>query len=44
MQNYEFVSPYWDDISDSAKDLIKKLLEVDPEARYSAEQVLPSMG
>eukprot|EP00944_MAST-04C_sp_MAST-4C-sp1_P002188 g2188.t1 len=37
---YEFVSPYWDDISDSAKDLIKKLLEVDPEARYSAEQVL----
>ena len=37
---YEFVSPFWDNISDSAKDLIQKLLVVDPAKRYSAEQVL----
>jgi calcium/calmodulin-dependent protein kinase I len=38
--SYEFVSPFWDNVSDSAKDLIKNLLVVDPAARYSAEQVL----
>lgn len=27
--DYEFPSPYWDDISDSAKDLIKKILVKD---------------
>lgn len=37
---YEFLSPYWDEVSDSAKDLISKLLVVDPEERYSAEEVL----
>jgi calcium/calmodulin-dependent protein kinase I len=37
---YEFLSPYWDNVSDTAKDLISKLLVVDPEERYSAEQVL----
>jgi calcium/calmodulin-dependent protein kinase I len=37
---YHFDSPYWDAISDSAKDLISKLLVVDPKQRYSAEQTL----
>eukprot|EP00944_MAST-04C_sp_MAST-4C-sp1_P012946 g12946.t1 len=37
---YNFLSPYWDDVSKSAKDLISKLLEVNPEVRYSARQVL----
>jgi hypothetical protein len=27
---YEFPSPYWDDISDMAKGLIRQLLVVDP--------------
>jgi calcium/calmodulin-dependent protein kinase I len=38
--DYAFVSPFWDNVSDSAKDLIQKLLVVDPVKRYSAEQVL----
>jgi serine/threonine protein kinase len=38
--NYEFPSPYWDDISDIAKDLIKSLLVVDPSARLDADQIL----
>jgi len=33
---YEFPSPYWDDISDNAKDLIKKLLVFEPKARLDA--------
>ncbi|XP_039267676.2 serine/threonine-protein kinase DCLK3-like isoform X2 [Styela clava] len=37
---YEFLSPYWDSISDAAKDLIFKLLVVDTKRRYTAEQVL----
>ncbi|XP_006635782.2 serine/threonine-protein kinase DCLK3 isoform X1 [Lepisosteus oculatus] len=37
---YEFLSPYWDNISDGAKDLISKLLLVDPEKRYAAQQAL----
>ncbi|XP_042310618.1 calcium/calmodulin-dependent protein kinase type 1B isoform X1 [Sceloporus undulatus] len=37
---YEFDSPYWDDISDSAKDFIKNLLERDPEKRFTCEQAL----
>nr|XP_033776910.1 calcium/calmodulin-dependent protein kinase type 1B [Geotrypetes seraphini]XP_033776919.1 calcium/calmodulin-dependent protein kinase type 1B [Geotrypetes seraphini]XP_033776927.1 calcium/calmodulin-dependent protein kinase type 1B [Geotrypetes seraphini]XP_033776935.1 calcium/calmodulin-dependent protein kinase type 1B [Geotrypetes seraphini] len=37
---YEFDSPYWDDISDSAKDFIRHLLERDPEKRLSCEQAL----
>jgi len=36
---YDFPSPYWDDVSESAKDLIKKLLVVDPKERYTASQV-----
>ncbi|XP_065427827.1 calcium/calmodulin-dependent protein kinase type 1B isoform X1 [Chrysemys picta bellii] len=37
---FEFDSPYWDDISDSAKDFIRQLLQRDPETRYTCEQAL----
>jgi len=36
----EFPSPYWDNISDPAKDLIKKLLNVDPEKRLKSDDIL----
>ncbi|KAH0630331.1 hypothetical protein JD844_013268 [Phrynosoma platyrhinos] len=37
---YEFDSPYWDDISDSAKDFIQHLMERDPKKRFTCEQAL----
>ena len=37
---YDFPDPYWSEISDSAKDLVRKLLTVDPRQRYTAAQVL----
>ena len=37
---FEFPSPYWDDISDLAKDLISKLLIVEPTKRMDCEQIL----
>ncbi|KAK2581665.1 hypothetical protein KPH14_002163 [Odynerus spinipes] len=37
---YEFTSPYWDTISDSAKQLISNMLQAQPELRFSAEDVL----
>jgi len=37
---FDFPAPYWTDVSDSAKDLIRKLLQVDPKKRWTAEQVL----
>ncbi|XP_067024861.1 calcium/calmodulin-dependent protein kinase type 1-like isoform X1 [Acropora muricata] len=37
---YEFDSPYWDDISDSAKDFISCLLQVDPKRRHTCKQAL----
>ncbi|KAL5011086.1 hypothetical protein ScPMuIL_013391 [Solemya velum] len=37
---YEFLSPYWDNISASAKDLIEHLLVVDRKRRYTAIDVL----
>lgn len=37
---FEFDSPYWDDISDSAKDFIHKLMCVNVEERYSCKQAL----
>uniref|UniRef100_A0A8V5HAP5 Uncharacterized protein n=1 Tax=Melopsittacus undulatus TaxID=13146 RepID=A0A8V5HAP5_MELUD len=37
---YEFDSPYWDDISDSAKDFIQHLMEKDPCKRFTCEQAL----
>ncbi|KAM5181079.1 calcium/calmodulin-dependent protein kinase type 1G [Mantella aurantiaca] len=37
---YEFESPFWDDISKSAKDFISCLLEKDPKKRYNCEIAL----
>lgn len=37
---FEFQSPYWDDVSESAKDLIKKMLIVNPANRLTAADVL----
>jgi serine/threonine protein kinase len=37
---FYFDAPYWSKISSSAKDLIRKLLEVDIKKRYTAEEVL----
>lgn len=37
---FSFDDPAWDDISDPAKDIIKKLLTVDPKARLSASACL----
>ena len=38
--NFEFASPYWDDASQMAKDLITLMLQTDPELRFSALEVL----
>lgn len=37
---YDFDDSVWDDISDSAKDLIRNLLVKDPTKRYTASQCL----
>ncbi|KAI5699537.1 hypothetical protein M8J75_004414 [Diaphorina citri] len=37
---YGFPSPYWDDISEEAKELISHMLESNPDLRFSAEDVL----
>ncbi|XP_023723484.1 calcium/calmodulin-dependent protein kinase type 1 isoform X1 [Cryptotermes secundus] len=37
---FEFDAPYWDDISDSAKDFIRQLMCVDVEKRYTCRQAL----
>jgi len=37
---YDFPEPYWTNISDSAKDLVRGLLTVDPKKRLTGEQVL----
>ncbi|OQE46174.1 hypothetical protein PENCOP_c001G05138 [Penicillium coprophilum] len=37
---YTFLSPWWDDISKSAQDLISHLLTVDPEKRYTIKEFL----
>ncbi len=37
---YTFLSPWWDDISKSAQDLVSHLLTVDPEKRYDIRQFL----
>uniref|UniRef100_A0A672Z1S2 Serine/threonine-protein kinase DCLK2 n=1 Tax=Sphaeramia orbicularis TaxID=375764 RepID=A0A672Z1S2_9TELE len=36
----DFPSPFWDNITDSAKELIGKMLQVNVEARYTAHDVL----
>jgi len=37
---YDFPSPYWDDISAAAKDLICKCLVINPQERIDAEGIL----
>jgi serine/threonine-protein kinase RCK2 len=37
---YTFLSPWWDDISKPAQDLVSHLLTVDPVKRYSIEEFL----
>eukprot|EP00180_Rhodochaete_pulchella_P000869 Plantae.Rhodophyta-Rhodochaete_pulchella.ctg17042.p1 GENE.Plantae.Rhodophyta-Rhodochaete_pulchella.ctg17042~~Plantae.Rhodophyta-Rhodochaete_pulchella.ctg17042.p1 ORF type:complete len:172 (-),score=29.45 Plantae.Rhodophyta-Rhodochaete_pulchella.ctg17042:3-518(-) len=37
---YNLKDPVWDDISDEAKDLVQKLIIVDPEKRLDAAQIL----
>ncbi|XP_045124344.1 calcium/calmodulin-dependent protein kinase type 1 isoform X3 [Portunus trituberculatus] len=37
---FEFDSPYWDEISDSAKDFIRQLMCVDVERRFTCKQSL----
>ncbi|CAG5129445.1 unnamed protein product [Candidula unifasciata] len=38
--DYTFDSPWWDDVSDNAKDLVRKLLVVDPKKRLTAAAAL----
>ncbi|XP_058132938.1 serine/threonine-protein kinase DCLK1 isoform X2 [Dasypus novemcinctus] len=40
MGQVDFPSPYWDNVSDSAKELISMMLRVDVDQRFSALQVL----
>ena len=37
---FEFPSPYWDDVSELAKDLVKKLLVVNPAQRLDADGIM----
>ncbi|NXQ57954.1 KCC4 kinase, partial [Anthoscopus minutus] len=37
---YDFVSPWWDDVSQNAKDLVKKLIVLDPKKRLTTLQAL----
>ncbi|KAH8067210.1 serine/threonine kinase [Aureococcus anophagefferens] len=39
--DYTFEPQYWDQVSDDAKDLIKKMLVVDPDKRLTADQAPP---
>lgn len=38
--DYEFESPYWDEISDSAKDFIRHLICVDVNKRYTCKEAI----
>ena len=37
---YHYPSPYWDEVSSEAKDVIDNLLKLDPTVRWTAQQVL----
>ncbi|XP_041042282.1 calcium/calmodulin-dependent protein kinase type IV [Carcharodon carcharias] len=38
--DYDFVSPWWDEVSVNAKDLVKKLILLDPKKRLTTYQAL----
>ncbi|NXH50300.1 KCC4 kinase, partial [Dicaeum eximium] len=38
--DYEFVSPWWDEVSPNAKDLVSKLIVLDPRKRLTVQQAL----
>uniref|UniRef100_A0AAQ6IVE1 Protein kinase domain-containing protein n=1 Tax=Anabas testudineus TaxID=64144 RepID=A0AAQ6IVE1_ANATE len=38
--DYEFVSPWWDEVSLNAKDLVSKLIVLDPHKRLSVQEAL----
>merc|ERR1711879_248046 len=38
--SYEFISPYWDTISDQAVDLVRRLLVVNKQRRKTAKSIL----
>ncbi|KFW86568.1 Calcium/calmodulin-dependent protein kinase type IV, partial [Manacus vitellinus] len=38
--DYEFVSPWWDEVSPNAKDLVRKLIVLDPQKRLTVSQAL----
>lgn len=37
---YEFPEPYWNDIGQDVRDLIANMLQLDPDLRFSSEDVL----
>ena len=37
---YTFLEPWWDEISDGAKNCVSRLLEVDPDRRYNIDEFL----
>ncbi|CAN0182796.1 unnamed protein product [Lampetra planeri] len=37
---FEFDSPYWDDISDAAKELVTRLMDVDQNTRITAQEAI----
>uniref|UniRef100_A0A8C4RR14 Calcium/calmodulin-dependent protein kinase IGb n=1 Tax=Erpetoichthys calabaricus TaxID=27687 RepID=A0A8C4RR14_ERPCA len=37
---YEFDSPFWDDISESAKDFIRNMMQKNPKMRFTCDQAL----
>eukprot|EP00967_Tisochrysis_lutea_P017718 scaffold20064_cov32-Tisochrysis_lutea.AAC.3 len=39
---YDFPSPWWDGISNDAKDLVRNMLELDVNKRFTAQQVRPN--
>ena len=38
--NFDFPSPYWDDVSESAKDLISRMLVLNTDRRLQAEEMI----
>jgi len=37
---YEFIKPYWDPVSETAKEFIRSMLQVDPKKRATVDQLL----